>query len=70
MADSTSALIVADPSKGIKVNAAIVAKPFRDEIKEKVKALKAHGIGKMMMMMLPRPSNEVKYFYFYFYFRS
>ena len=48
--DSTSALIIADPSKGTKVNAAIVAKPFRDEIKEKVKALKAHGIGKILIV--------------------
>ena len=38
-------LITADPSKGVRVDAAIVAKRFRDEIKEKVAQLKAQGIG-------------------------
>lgn len=31
---------------GVKVDAAIVAKPFRDEVKAKVKELKSMGIGK------------------------
>jgi hypothetical protein len=39
-------LITADPAKGIKVDAGVVAKSFRDEIKAKVAALKADGIGK------------------------
>ena len=38
-------LIAADPSKGVRVDAAVVAKRFRDEIKEKVAQLKAQGIG-------------------------
>jgi hypothetical protein len=38
-------LIVAYPDKGVKVDISVVAKQFRDEIKEKVEALKAHGIG-------------------------
>ena len=41
----TKEVIVADPSKGVKVDVSVVAKPFRDEIKQKVKALKDHGIG-------------------------
>ena len=39
-------LIVSDPTKGVKVNAGIVAKPFRDEIKAKVAAMKQAGYGK------------------------
>jgi hypothetical protein len=44
MATSTP-LIVADPTKGTKVDAGIVAKSFRDEIKAKVAELKTQGIG-------------------------
>ena len=40
-------LIEADPTKGVKVNAGVVAKSFRDEIKEKVGAMKQEGIGKL-----------------------
>lgn len=40
-------LIDADPVKGVKVNAGVVAKAFRDEIKEKVEAMKQEGIGKL-----------------------
>ena len=43
---TTTPLVVADPTKGIKVNAGIIAKPFRDEIKAKVLALKEQGKGK------------------------
>ena len=32
-------------TKGVKVDASIVAKPFRDEIKAKVQELKTMGIG-------------------------
>jgi hypothetical protein len=38
-------VIVADPSKGVKVDAGVVAAPFRKEIRDKVEALKAHGVG-------------------------
>ena len=38
-------LIVADPTKGIKVNSGVVAKQFRDELKAKVAALKERGLG-------------------------
>jgi len=38
-------LIVADPHKGVKVNASVVANPFREEIKKKVRKLKEQKIG-------------------------
>ena len=38
-------LVTVDPSKGVRVDAAIVAKRFRDEIKGQVADLKANGIG-------------------------
>jgi hypothetical protein len=41
-------LIKADPTKGVRVDAAIVAKRFRDEIKENVAQLKAKGIGEFL----------------------
>lgn len=46
MADRKT-LIIGDPSKGIKVNASVVAQPFREEIKRKVQLLKDQGIGKL-----------------------
>lgn len=39
-------LIAADPEKGVKVNAGVVAAPFREEIKAKVAELKSQGIGR------------------------
>lgn len=33
------------PDKGVKVDASIIAKPFRDEIERKVQELKQQGIG-------------------------
>ena len=45
MTTNTEKAIAADPSKGVKVNAAVIAQPFRDEIKERVQQLKNHGIG-------------------------
>jgi hypothetical protein len=46
MTDTASKpLIVADATKGIKVNATVVAKHFRDEIKAKVAAMKEQGLG-------------------------
>ena len=41
-------MIVADTSKGVKIDASVVAKPFRDEIKQKVTELKRQGIGKLI----------------------
>lgn len=43
MADKDTPLIVADPTKGIKVNSSVVAKQFRDEIKNKVAKMTANG---------------------------
>ena len=42
----TKPVIVADPTKGVKLNASDVAKPFREEIKAKVEAMKAAGQGR------------------------
>ena len=38
-------LVLADPAKGTKMDASIVAKSFRNEIKAKVVAMKQAGIG-------------------------
>ena len=38
-------LVTADPTKGVRADAAIIAKRFRDEIKAQVQALKSNGIG-------------------------
>jgi hypothetical protein len=45
-------LIVADATKGIKVNAAVVAKTFRDEVKLKVEAMKKAGLGTLRCNVL------------------
>jgi len=45
MTANTDKLVVADTSKGIKVNSGVIAQPFRDEIKERVQQLNQHGIG-------------------------
>jgi hypothetical protein len=45
MSEEAKPVIMADATKGIKVNAGVVAKPFRDEIKAKVAAMKSDGIG-------------------------
>lgn len=42
-------LITASPTKGIKVDAAVVAKKFRQEIKDKVVELKNEGTGKFKL---------------------
>jgi elongation factor P hydroxylase len=44
-AATTPIVVTADPAKGIKVNAAIIAQPFRDQVKARVQQLKAQGIG-------------------------
>ena len=46
MTGSIKPVIFQDPTKGIKVNAAVVAKPFRDEIKAKVEGMKKMGLGR------------------------
>lgn len=43
--DTNKPLIVADPTKGVKVNSSVVAKPFRDELKAKVEEMKQMGLG-------------------------
>jgi hypothetical protein len=45
MSSEPKACIVSDPTKGVKVNASVVAQKFREEIKEKVRKLKESGIG-------------------------
>lgn len=45
-------LIEADPAKGVKVNAGVIAKSFRDEIKEKVGAMKQNGIEPPLLVGL------------------
>ena len=49
--NSSNKVIVADPSRGIKVNAAVVAEPFRQEIKARVQQLKEHGIGALALLV-------------------
>lgn len=48
MADKDTPLIVADSTKGIKVNSGVVAKQFRDEIKAKVAKMTASGQGALL----------------------
>jgi hypothetical protein len=45
MTEGSKPLFVADPCKGIKVDAAVIATPFRDEIKAKVAKMKEKGMG-------------------------
>mmetsp|Transcript_27923 Transcript_27923/g.76854 ORF Transcript_27923/g.76854 Transcript_27923/m.76854 type:complete len:372 (+) Transcript_27923:126-1241(+) len=52
MSENQTAIIVADTAKGIKVDAGVVAKPFREEIKEKVKLLKSQGIDAPLLVGL------------------
>lgn len=60
MSSETPLIVVADPTKGIKVNAGNIAKPFRDEIKAKVLALKEQGKGMLLICFF--------FFAFYFWF--
>ena len=62
---TTTPLIVADPTKGIKVNAGNIAKPFRDEIKAKVLALKEQGKGKWFIIYT-RKKRLVFWLFFFF----
>lgn len=50
--ESSKPLIEADPTKGIKVNAGVVAKSYRDEIKAKVEALKQEGVEPPLLVGL------------------
>jgi hypothetical protein len=38
-------VIQANPECGIRLDAALIAEPFRGEIRERVQALKEHGVG-------------------------
>ena len=59
---TTTAIVVADPTKGIKVDAGIIAQPFRDEIKERVAQLHKHGIGEQWLFVVTlyeRTTSEI-----------
>mmetsp|Transcript_26682 Transcript_26682/g.62674 ORF Transcript_26682/g.62674 Transcript_26682/m.62674 type:complete len:374 (-) Transcript_26682:123-1244(-) len=45
-------LVDANPAKGVKVNAGVIAKPFREEIKKKVEAMKQEGIEAPLLVGL------------------
>jgi hypothetical protein len=46
--DITKPVVVADPTKGVKLDASLVAQPFRNEIKAKVQAMKQAGVGTLL----------------------
>jgi hypothetical protein len=48
---SSTPLIVASPDKGIKIDAAVIAKSFRQEVKDQVQELKKDGIGTLSYSM-------------------
>jgi hypothetical protein len=43
---AASGIVSASTSGGIKIDAATIAQPFRDEIRQKVELLRQQGIGK------------------------
>ena len=45
MTQATKPLVVQDATKGVRVNASVVAQPFRDEVKRKVEDMKRMGLG-------------------------
>jgi len=45
-------LVEADPAKGVKVNAGVIAKPFREKIKKKIEAMKHEGIEAPLLVGL------------------
>jgi len=45
MPEASTPVVIVDPTKGIKVDAALIAAPFRDEIKAKVLQMKERGLG-------------------------
>ena len=49
---SSTPVIVASTTGGIKVDAAVVAKPFRSEIQKKVQAWKAEGVDAPLLVGL------------------
>lgn len=57
--DTNTKLVKADPTKGVRVDAAIIAKRFRDEIKEKVANLKASGIRESSKVTVGFPMPRV-----------
>lgn len=40
-----SVVVTADPTKGVKLDAAVIAAPFREEIRKRVQELKQQGLG-------------------------
>jgi len=50
--NDTKPLVVADPTKGVKVNAGVIAKSFRDEIKATVATMKKDGIEPPLLVGL------------------
>lgn len=44
-ATTTTTTIVADPTRGVKVDASLVAEPFRQEVRARVERLKVQGLG-------------------------
>lgn len=50
--ESSTPVIVASTTGGIKVDAAVVAKPFRSEIQKKVQAWKAEGVDAPLLVGL------------------
>lgn len=50
--EETKPLIVFSPTEGVKVDAAVVAKPFREEIQKKVQAWKDQGVDAPLLVGL------------------
>jgi hypothetical protein len=48
--DITKPVVVADPTKGVKMDATLVAQPFRNEIKAKIEAMKLAGMGALLVV--------------------
>jgi hypothetical protein len=47
---TTSFIVEANPECGVRLDAALVAEPFRVEIRQRVQALKEHGIGRCFLL--------------------
>mmetsp|Transcript_16104 Transcript_16104/g.26160 ORF Transcript_16104/g.26160 Transcript_16104/m.26160 type:complete len:372 (+) Transcript_16104:61-1176(+) len=50
--DVSKPAVVADPTKGVKLDASLVAQPFREEIKAKVQAMKQAGMEPPLLVGL------------------
>ena len=46
-------MIEANQTCGIKVDAAVIAEPFRNEIRQRVQTLQSQGIGTLFWCVLP-----------------